>query len=79
MADKGTFKLMAKEGVIWGLSSLALLDHFELSQMCAQALCRYVWWYIVLVVLLLYLYVWWLGLFLLWFFVVIILSYCRYS
>ena len=40
MADKSTFKLMAKEGVIWGLSSLALLDHFELSQMCAQALCR---------------------------------------
>jgi hypothetical protein len=41
MADKSTFKLMAKEGVIWGLSSLALLDHFELSQMCAQALCRW--------------------------------------
>ena len=42
MADKNTFQLMAREGVIWGLSSLALLDHFELSQMCAQALCRYV-------------------------------------
>ena len=50
MADKNTFQLMAREGVIWGLSSLALLDHFELSQMCAQALCRCALEYDVLIV-----------------------------
>jgi hypothetical protein len=39
MADKSLYPVMAKEGVIWGLSSLAQVDDPELLMLCAKALC----------------------------------------
>lgn len=39
MADKSLFKVMVKEGVIWGLSKLAQLDNRNVLCLCAKALC----------------------------------------
>lgn len=39
MADKTLHKLMVKEGVIWGFSTLGLLDDDELVNLCSAALC----------------------------------------
>lgn len=38
MADKSLYKVMVKEGVIWGISTLALCDNDELLWLCAKAL-----------------------------------------
>lgn len=40
LADYNLLKTMVKEGVIWALSSLGLLDDMELLTLCANALCR---------------------------------------
>jgi hypothetical protein len=38
MADKSLYKVMVKEGIIWGISTLALCDNDELLWLCAKAL-----------------------------------------
>jgi len=39
MADSSLHKLLVDEGVVWGLSTLALIDDFELLKLCSSALC----------------------------------------
>lgn len=39
MADRSLYKSMVKEGIVWGLSTLALIDDDELLHLCANALC----------------------------------------
>ena len=40
MIDTYSYKTMVKEGFIWGLSSLALIEDMEILTMCAKALCN---------------------------------------
>jgi hypothetical protein len=40
MVDTCSYKTMVKEGFIWGLSSLALMDDMEVMTLCAKALCN---------------------------------------
>ena len=40
MVDTYSYKTMVKEGFIWGLSSLALMDDMEVLTLCAKALCN---------------------------------------
>lgn len=39
MADESLHKLLVDEGVVWGLSTLGLIDDFELLKLCSSALC----------------------------------------
>lgn len=39
MADSSLHKLLVDEGVVWGLSTLALIDDTELLTLCSSALC----------------------------------------
>ncbi len=40
MCDKSSYNAMVKDGIIWGLSSLALIDSKDMLFLCAQALCN---------------------------------------
>lgn len=40
MADRQLYQSMVKDGVIWGLSKLALTEDDQLQELCAKALCR---------------------------------------
>lgn len=39
LADASIHKQMIEEGLIWGISTLALLDNLELLTLCAKAIC----------------------------------------
>eukprot|EP01040_Poterioochromonas_malhamensis_P022869 gene22869-27906_t len=40
MADRNLYKGMVKDGIVWSLSKLAMIENDELVEMCAMALCR---------------------------------------
>jgi hypothetical protein len=40
MADRRLYQGLVKDGIIWSLSKLAMIDNDELIEMCAKALCR---------------------------------------